>query len=95
MVRHALPSRYRGYFDAQPKLVFVWAVQGIQVTSWSGTAATSAREVFLPEVMLGDHRLRDLRLPAIDLSPIEVHAVAKLTEFWVSIYSTRLGVRLI
>ena len=42
----------------------------IQVTSRSGTAATSAREVFLPEVMLGDHRLRDLRLPAIDLSPI-------------------------
>src|SRR5712691_2717047 len=42
----------------------------IQVTSWSGTAATSAREVFLPEVLLGDHRLRDLRLPAIDLSPI-------------------------
>ena len=42
----------------------------IQVTSWSGTAATSAREVFLPEVLLGEHRLRDLRLPAIDLSPI-------------------------
>src|SRR6266403_21806 len=42
----------------------------IQVTSWSGTAATSAREVFLPVVLLGDHRLRDLRLPAIDLSPI-------------------------
>jgi hypothetical protein len=42
----------------------------IQVTSWSGTAATSAREVFLPEILFGDHRLRDLRLPAIDLSPI-------------------------
>src|SRR6266404_3617692 len=42
----------------------------IQVTSWSGTAATSAREVFLPEVLLGEHRLRDLRLSAIDLSPI-------------------------
>ena len=42
----------------------------IQVTSWSGTAATSAREVFLPELLFGDHRLRDLRLPAIDLSPI-------------------------
>ena len=42
----------------------------IQVTSWSGTAATSAREVFLPEIVLGGHRLRDLRLPAIDLSPI-------------------------
>ena len=42
----------------------------IEVTSWSGTAATSAREVFLPEVLLGNHRLKDLRLPAIDLSPI-------------------------
>src|SRR5215510_7089387 len=42
----------------------------IKVTSWSGTAATSAREVLLPEILFGDHRLRDLRLPAIDLSPI-------------------------
>jgi len=42
----------------------------IHVTSWSGTAATSAREVFIPELLFGDHSLRDLRLPAIDLSPI-------------------------
>jgi hypothetical protein len=42
----------------------------IQVSSWSGTAATSAREVQLPELALGSHRLKDLRLPAIDLSPI-------------------------
>src|SRR5262244_2981915 len=42
----------------------------IQITSWSGTSATSAREVFLPEILFGDHRLRDLRLPAIDLTPI-------------------------
>jgi Aspartyl protease/SnoaL-like domain len=42
----------------------------IEVTSWSGTAATSAREVRLPEFALGSHRLKDLRLPAIDLSPI-------------------------
>ena len=42
----------------------------ISVTSWSGTAATSAREVHLPELRLGKHSLRDLRLPAIDLSPI-------------------------
>jgi hypothetical protein len=42
----------------------------IAVTSWSGTAATSAREVRLPELALGEHRLRDLKLPAIDLSPI-------------------------
>src|SRR6476660_8463942 len=44
--------------------------QKIQVTSWSGTAATSAREVSLPEFTLGTHRLKDLKLPAIDLSPI-------------------------
>lgn len=42
----------------------------IQVTSWSGTAATSAREVSLPELALGNHRLHGLKLPAIDLSPI-------------------------
>jgi ketosteroid isomerase-like protein len=42
----------------------------IQVTSWSGTAATSAREVSLPELALGNHRLHDLKLPAIDLTPI-------------------------
>jgi hypothetical protein len=42
----------------------------IEVRSWSGTAATSAREVRLAELALGSHRLKDLRLPAIDLSPI-------------------------
>lgn len=42
----------------------------IQITSWSGTAPTSAREVFLPEFALGDRKLRDVKLPAIDLSPI-------------------------
>ena len=45
-------------------------VKEIQVTSWSGTAATSAREVSIPEFTLGTHHLRDLKLPAIDLSPI-------------------------
>src|SRR5215813_11922476 len=42
----------------------------IQVSSWSGTAATSAREVAVPELAFGEHHLRDLKLPAIDLSPI-------------------------
>ncbi len=42
----------------------------IHVNSWSGRAATSAREVFLPEVELGNHQLHNLKLPAIDLSPI-------------------------
>ena len=42
----------------------------IHIYSWGGSAATSAREVFLPQVELGTHKLRDLKLPAIDLSPI-------------------------
>jgi predicted aspartyl protease len=35
--------------------------KNIEVTSWSGTAATSAREVRLPEFALGKHSLHDLR----------------------------------
>lgn len=42
----------------------------VEISSWSGTASTSAREVHLPELVLGRYRLQDLRLPAIDLSPI-------------------------
>ncbi len=42
----------------------------IRVSSWSGVAATSAREVFLPELSIGSYRLTNLRLPAIDLTPI-------------------------
>ena len=42
----------------------------IRVSSWSGTADTSAREVSLAKLTLGSHTLRDLKLPAIDLSPI-------------------------
>jgi hypothetical protein len=42
----------------------------IQISSWSGTVATSAREVSISELTLGTHHLRDLKLPAIDLSPI-------------------------
>jgi hypothetical protein len=44
--------------------------KSIRISSWSGTAATSAREVSLPELELGRFRLTDLKLPAIDLSPI-------------------------
>jgi hypothetical protein len=44
--------------------------KGIQITSWSGTALTSAREVSIAELTLGDHHLRSLKLPAIDLSPV-------------------------
>lgn len=42
----------------------------IRVTSWSGTLATSAREVTLPDLTIGQTKLLDLKLPAIDLSAI-------------------------
>ena len=42
----------------------------IEVTSRAGTAATSAREVYIADFSLGTHHVQNLRLPAIDLSPI-------------------------
>jgi len=42
----------------------------IRISSWTGTAATSAREVSLPDLVFGEHKLLSLKLPAIDLSPI-------------------------
>ena len=42
----------------------------IEVTSWSGTAATSAREVTISDFSLGNHHLQNLKLSAVDLSPI-------------------------
>ena len=42
----------------------------IKISSWAGTADTSAREVALSSLALGTHTLHDLKLPAIDLSPI-------------------------
>jgi hypothetical protein len=46
------------------------ATKKIRVDSWRGAAATSAREVSIPDFKLGSHTLHDLKLPAIDLSPI-------------------------
>ena len=42
----------------------------ISISSWRGTVGTSAREVTITELVVASHRLRNLRLPAIDLSPI-------------------------
>ena len=42
----------------------------IRVTSWRGTLATSAREVTLPELVVGQTKILELTLPAIDLSAI-------------------------
>jgi hypothetical protein len=42
----------------------------IAVTSWRGTVETAASAVTVPELVIGQHHLKDLRLPAVDLSPI-------------------------
>ena len=44
--------------------------RNIHVTSWSGTLATSAKEVTLPDLSLGRTTLIEIKLPAIDLSAI-------------------------
>jgi ketosteroid isomerase-like protein/predicted aspartyl protease len=42
----------------------------IAVTSWTGTLATSAKEVSLKEIVIGKTSLIDVKLPAIDLSAV-------------------------
>jgi hypothetical protein len=42
----------------------------VAVTSWSGTLATSAREIALKEIVIGNTKLMSLKLPAVDLSAI-------------------------
>jgi SnoaL-like protein/aspartyl protease len=42
----------------------------VAVTSWSGTLATSAREITLKDIVIGNTKLMGLRLPAVDLSAI-------------------------
>jgi ketosteroid isomerase-like protein len=44
--------------------------RNIRVTSWSGTLATSAKEVALPDLSVGRTKLLEVKLPAIDLSAI-------------------------
>jgi len=45
-------------------------VRDMRVTSWTGTLATSAREVTLKELQVGSTKLIGLHLPAIDLSAV-------------------------
>ena len=42
----------------------------VEVTSWTGTLATSAREVTLKEVVIGNTKLMGVKLPAVDLSAV-------------------------
>jgi Aspartyl protease/Domain of unknown function (DUF4440) len=43
----------------------------ITLESWNGTVATRAREVLLHDLTIGDHTLANLKLLAIDLTPLE------------------------
>jgi len=42
----------------------------ISVTSWNGTSQTRAQQVLIGDLEVGEHHLRNLALPAIDLSAI-------------------------
>jgi ketosteroid isomerase-like protein len=42
----------------------------VEIASWNGTKEANAREVLIPEMRLGNRRLLDVKLPAIDLSAI-------------------------
>jgi ketosteroid isomerase-like protein len=42
----------------------------VHITSWSGTLATSAKEVTLNEVVIGSTKVMNLKLPAVDLSAV-------------------------
>jgi hypothetical protein len=42
----------------------------IKIHAWNGNVATSAREVSVGALRLGSHEVRNLKLPAVDLSPI-------------------------
>lgn len=42
----------------------------ISVTSWRGTEETRTHAVTVPELVIGQHHLKNLRLPAVDLSAI-------------------------
>jgi len=43
----------------------------VLMESWSGPLTASAREVVLPELTIGEHSLSNLKLLAVDLTPLE------------------------
>jgi hypothetical protein len=43
----------------------------VPVTTWTGNTVVSGREISLKEIAVGEHRLADLKLPAVDLSVIQ------------------------
>jgi len=50
--------------------------RNLSVTSWSGTVETKAQDIVIADFVIGQHHLKNLRLPAVDLSAIG-HACGK------------------
>jgi hypothetical protein len=50
----------------------------IEISSWSGSAVTSAREVKVPELVIGSYRATNLLLPAVDLDAIGKNCGGKI-----------------
>jgi predicted aspartyl protease len=63
----------------------------IAVTSWSGTLATSAKEVTLDEVVIGKTKFVGLKLPAVDLSAVGKACGRKMDGILGADLLTRLG----
>lgn len=42
----------------------------VQITSWTGTAVTTGREVFVHDLQLGNHTIYNFKMHAVDLTPI-------------------------
>lgn len=55
------------------------ASKDVRITSWNGTVKTKAREIEVADLELGGHHLKDVRLPAVDLSPV-ARACGKLLD---------------
>ena len=66
----------------------------VAVSSWAGNAATSAREVSILVLTLGNHQIRNLKLPAIDLSPIGNAGGGKIDGLFGVDLMEKMGVKL-
>lgn len=42
----------------------------VRIASWTGTTVTHAEEAFIAELSIANHKMRGIRLPAVDLSAI-------------------------
>jgi len=66
----------RAHVHAQYQVLRHGDPRNLSVTSWSGTVETKAQDITLADFVIGQHHLKNLRLPAVDLSAIG-HACGK------------------